>query len=432
MKSRILSLLASATIALFAIGSAAVAQDCASQGGIVVSPSQGVVFSQVSYSFTDANVPNSPTGQLDINVPQLTTLMSSGFINVVTGAGWVAQNVPVLPGYYDQYGYSDVSTTFNLNIAAGTPVASLQATVCYSSQPLVQITSSSFTTFAVAANSYNAEGLSDKNLNEVPPPPPIAAMAFDPQGQNLFALQIGHTNVQTASMQCGPAAFANNFAWLKTFWGVPIPDNNVKGLRNWVPGSLVGQMDMNIQSFRGLYGRCIADVVGRLAWSRERGIGVPVISQVLGSMQYLNKNGINNLTLKHQGLSPFQCDGFTGARNYNWVGLTSTGQGVKVDPNFIINEVQANSAVEYDAVLFNGFGQAAGGHVMDIIGAGTTNGKPWIMYVSDHLQTNVDHYDQFGTTSVDFSYLKTTAAQPLIVGGPQNGTYIVAVITQHP
>ena len=233
-------------------------------------------------------------------------------------------------------------------------------------------------------------------------------------------------------MQCGPAAFANNFAWLKTFWGVPIPDNNIKGLRNWVPGSLVGQMDMNIQSFRGLYGRCIADVVGRLAWSREAGIGVPVISQVLGSMQYLNKNGINNLTLKHQGLSPFQCDGFTGARNYNWVGLTSTGQGVKVDPNFIFNEVQANSAVEYDAVLFNGFGEAAGGHVMDIIGAGTTNGKPWIMYVSDHLQTNVDHYDQFGTTSVDFSYLRTTAAQPLIVGGPQNGTYIVAVITQHP
>ena len=252
MKSRILSLLIATTITLFVSAASAAAQDCASQGGTVVAPGQGVVFSQLSYSFTDATAANSSTGQLDINVPQLITLMSSGYINVVTNAGWVTQNVPVLPGYYTQYGYSNISTTFNLNVQAGTPVSSLNATVCYSSQPLPQITSSSLNSFAVASAGYNAEGLGDMNVNPAPAPPPVAGLEFNAQGLNQSALQLFHGNVQAAFMQCGPAAFANNFAWLRTYYGVPIPDPNIKGLRNWGPRSLVGQMDLNMQSYRTL------------------------------------------------------------------------------------------------------------------------------------------------------------------------------------
>jgi len=431
MKSRFVSLFAGVVIAVFGFVSVAVAQDCASQGGIVVSPGQGVTFSQVSYSFADAYDANSSTGQVDINVPQLSAQMANGYINVLTNAGWVAQNVPIVPGF-SSFGYTYVSTTFNLNVQPGTPVSSLSAEVCYSPQPLVQIGDNNFSTFTVVYVSYNGEGVGDLNLSQAPDPPQVAGMQFDPQGQNQFAMQANHPNVQTAFMQCGPATFANNFSWLNTTWGVPIPDADIKGLRASVPGSLVGKMDMNMQSYRTLYGRCYGDMVGRWALNRGVGTGVPVISQVMGSMQYLGKNGINNLTLKHQGQSPFQCDGFTGARNYSIAGLTSTGQGTKVDPNFIINEVTANSAVEYDGVWTNGLGQPLGGHVMDIVGAGTTAGRPWIMYVSDHLQTNDDPTDRFGTDKVDFSYLQPTSGQPKIVQGQMNGAYAVAVITQHP
>ncbi len=431
MKSRIVSLFAGLSLLLVGFVSIAVSQDCVSQGGIVVAPGQGVTFAQVSYSFADAREANSSTGQVDINVPQLTTTMTSGYVNVLTNAGWVAQNVPIVPGFASNYGYSNVSTTFNLNIQPGTPVPSLNAEVCYTPQPLVQISDNNFSTFTMVYSNYNAEGLGDMNLTQAPDPPQIAGMQFDPQGQNEFAMQPNHQNVQTAFMQCGPAAFANNFTWLNSFWGVPIPDANVKGLRNFVPGSLVGKMDMSMQSYRTLYGRCFGDMIGRWALNRGVGTGVPVISQVFGSMQYLSRNGIN-LTLKHQGSSPFQCDGFTGARNYTVAGLTSTGQGATVDPNFIINEIAADSAVEYNGVWYNRLGQPLGGHVMDVIGAGTTGGRPWIMYVSDHLQTNQDPTDRLGTDKIDFSYLQPTSGQPKIIQGQMNGAYAVAVITQHP
>ena len=270
MKSRIVSLFAGLSLLFVGFVSIAVSQDCVSQGGIVVAPGQGVTFSQVSYSFADAREANSSTGQVDINVPQLTTTMASGYVNVLTNAGWVAQNVPIVPGFSSNYGYSNVSTTFNLNVQPGT---------------LVQISDNNLSTFTVVYSDYNAEGLGDMNLTQAPDPPQIAGMQFDPQGQNEFAMQPNHQNVQTAFMQCGPAAFANNFTWLNSFWGVPIPDANIKGLRNFVAGSLVGKMDMNMQSYRTLDGRCFGDMVGRWALNRAVGTGVPVISQVFGSMQ---------------------------------------------------------------------------------------------------------------------------------------------------
>ena len=69
---------------------------------------------------------------------------------------------------------------------------------------------------------------------------------------------------------------------------------------------------------------------------------------------------------------------------------------------------------------------------MDIIGAGTTDDRPWIMYVSDHLQTNQDPADRLGTQYVDFSYLDPTATQPKLVQGQMSGALAVAVMTQHP
>lgn len=243
MTSKLRSLIAATAIALLTFGSAAMAQDCASLGGIVVHPGQGVGFSQVSYAFEEvlANVglQASPTGEIDVDVSQVETLMSSGFINVVTSAGWVTQNLPVLPGFYDQYGYQYISTTLNLNVALGTAVSSLNAAVCYSSQVLGQISSANFDTFPVSPTQYNAEGLGGVGMSTIPPAPPIGALSFQQNGRNQFFLQKNHQNIQTANNQCAPASVANNFKWLNTTYATPIPDANIKGLRG-KPGELPG------------------------------------------------------------------------------------------------------------------------------------------------------------------------------------------------
>ncbi len=432
-----LSVIAATAVAFFALTAAAVAQECAAQGGIVVHPDQGVQFLQVSYSFAEvlANVglKASPTGEVDVDVSQLESLMSSGFINVVTPAGWVTQNLPVLPGFYDQYGYQYISTTLNLNVALGQVVSNLNATVCYSSQVLSQISSTSFDTFTVGSTEYNAEGIGGNGMTEIPPPPPIGALGFDQYGLTRYVMQKNHQNVQTANNQCAPASVANNLAWLKTMYAIPINDQNIKGLRGNPGNSLVANLDMTMKSVKNQ--KCDLNNAGRWALNRGQGTGVPSISQLEGTLQYLNAKNIANLTHKHQGLSPFQCDSFNGGQNVIWGGLTSNGQGAKVDPNFIFNELQAGSAVEYDGVWYNRFGPS-GGHAMDIIGAGTTNGRTWIAYVSDHLQTDRDPTDQFGTRYVDYSYLlpnnQTPNQQPLLVYGQMNGALAVAVMTHHP
>ena len=464
MKSRIVSLLAAATVALFTFTSTAIAQDCAVQGAIVVHPGQGVEFSQVSYSFEEvlANVGLQPssTAEVDIDVAQLQAMIGSGFVNVVTDAGWVTQNLPILPADNDSY---DLSTTLNLNVNPGTLVSSLNATVCYSSQPLTQISSNNFDSFAVGSTEYDAEGVGDQGMSFVPPPPPIGGLNFSANGPNQSYKQQLHdwttTDVQTANNQCAPASVANSFAWLNIRWNVPIPDANILGLRDTVPGSLVGALEMDMQSPdpKRYPKSCANDQPGRWAFDRAYGFGTPALSQLKGSMWYLSDNNILNLTLKHQGLSPFPCDGFNGAANVNFKGLVSTGQGARVDFNFIYNEVSKDSAVEYDGVWYSMIGQPAGGHAMDIIAAGTTNGLAWIYYVSDHLQTkcgtkrNKDGScpqfinDDKGTTYtlngkkkmlVDASYLipsnKTPNQQPLIWGGQMNGAYVVSVMTQHP
>ena len=395
MKSRMLSHLAATTIALFLFAATAVAQDCVSQGGIVVHPGQSVKFSQVSYSFqevlADVGLQPSSTGEIDVDVSELQSLMSSGFVNVVTNAGWVIQNLPIMPPDNDSY---DLSTTLNLNVNAGTPVSSLSATVCYSAQVLTQISSNSYDSFSVGSTEYNAEGVGDQGMDLIPPPPPIGGLNFDANAPVQKYMQPLHdwdtTDVQTAAMQCAPASVANSFTWLNIRWNVPIPDANILGLRDAVPGSLVGALDMDMQSPDPTrYPRtCANDQPGRWAFDRAWGFGTPTLSQLTGSMQYLSDNNILNLTLKHQGLSPFPCDGFSGAGNVNFKGLVSTGQGVSVNFNFINTEVRNDSAVEYDAVWYSQFGQPAGGHAMDIIGVGSAGGQNWIYYVSDHLQTS--------------------------------------------
>ncbi|MGB7554097.1 MAG: hypothetical protein WBM04_06970 [Candidatus Korobacteraceae bacterium] len=395
------------------------------QSGIPLLPNQGVTFSQVTYSFKNV-LGNGPsgTGQVDVSVPDLIAItgQSSGFINIVTPAGWVTQNLPILPGYP----YEDVSTTFDLGTSDGIAVSQITALLCYTPDALMESPGGPITAiFSVGSVGFNAQG-QGPNLDAAPPPPKARSVVF-PGGLFSVALQPNHQNVQAADNQCGPAAVANNFTWLKTTYGTPIPDMNVLGLRGNPANSLVGQLDLTM---------------GRTARTRADGDILKVLPQLQGLMQYLKNNNILNLTLKHQGTSPFG-DGFTGGANVAFATLTSTGQGKIVSPQFIFNEVLGNSAVEYGDMR----------HVMDVVGAGSILGAPFILYVSDHLQTacsvkpcppNKFINDDKGTEYVDFSFLcqagrgqndaciPDPAKQPVAVYGSQDGAAAVNVFTQRP
>ena len=160
---------------------------------------------------------------------------------------------------------------------------------------------------------------------------------------------------------------------------------------------------------------------------------MPALSQLQGSMQYLAANNIFNLTLKHQGFSPYACDGFTGGAAV-CLGRTEfcgSGREGRSQTSSLTNSIPVarSSTTPFGTA---GTGVPAGGHAMDMIGAGNILGVPFIFYVSDHDQLN----DNDGTQYIDFSLLlpsnNTPNQQPQIVFGDMGGAVAVAVITQHP
>jgi hypothetical protein len=402
----------------------------------------GVALSQVTWSFPNVSGDGvSGTGQVDVNVPELIAYtqqegdqLLSGFLNVVTkddegNVQWVVENLYILPGYP----YTDLSTMFYLNDGSPIEGEDINAAVCYSQYPFASAPSlSSLLPFKVGSKQFNAEGVGGQ-VAQVPPPPPINIAFPTPLG-NLFSgnFQPNHPNVEAAVNQCTVASMANNFTWLKTTYGIGIPDPNNPGLRDNV--SLAGKLDFthwsdprNADPFTPYCG----NVVGRAAVSRIDGCAVYPQWWLPGYMTYLNGNNIA-LTLKHQGDDNA---GFSGANNVTVGNLTSMGQGNIVQPSFINNEIANNSAVEYADAHPGG-----GGHAMDIIGSGTVLGAPFILYVSDHDQLN----DNNGTQYVDFSFLckpgfsglklcaQDPTQAPVAWLGDEDGSTVDTVFTQHP
>jgi hypothetical protein len=447
MKTKALSLLVSPIIALSIFASAAFGQSCSSDEGMLLGPGQGISLSQITFAFDDeSNTEPSASGQADVNVPQLTTatLLSSGFINIVTAAGWVGQNLPILPGYP----YSDISTRFNLTVDPGTVVPSLNAAICYSPDPFSTApTDPPNQIFPVGSTTYNAQGKCPGNTEgaacgiKTDPPPPAIEIKFL-GGLFSFFYQPNHPNLQAADNQCAPAAFANNFTWLKTTYGTAIPDPNVVGLRNIQnKNALVGKLDMTFWSGPDYPPADPKDPCGKVAgryadmtqglFGRLDGCAVTSYWETIGSMTYLISN---NLTLKyyHQGTS----GRFDGTQNIVLGSLSSIGKGQYVDPQFIFNEIKDGAAIE------GGFQYDEGGHEVSIVGAGSILGAPFILYVSDHEQTPVDLTDTQGAGDVDFSYLcqpgrgedqacvpDPTQASPY---AEEEGGTLTDIIMQHP
>ncbi len=417
MKSRTLSLVIASIVVLFA--SWASAQECFGDWQGLPSGA-GVTFSQITYSYSGSNGFPSGAGQITVNAQQLAsyTGMSSGFINVVGDAGWLVIDLPVLQGL------PTMSTTFSLSVANGTRVTDLEAFVCYSPDPVSQAprynNSLSYTDFSVGSTSYNADITGA-------PPPPLIGFTF-PGGQTYFSCQNNHQNVQAANNQCVPASVANNFQWLQDTYNIGVPDMNIPGLRDAQnANSIVGHIDMDSWSCDGIAGRW-ADLSNGALSGRLDGHGVPAYYHLIGAMQYLSDNNIQ-LNLKHQGLS-FGCFGFnfSGAQNYALGNEVSIGQGAVVQPDFIYNELAAGRAVEW--WVAGGWGA----HAEDIICAGRILGVPFVIRISDHLQTDQDPGDNQGTDSLDFSLLWQLNPNnpPTLATGLLSGSFVPVVITQGP
>jgi hypothetical protein len=137
--------------------------------------------------------------------------------------------------------------------------------------------------------------------------------------------------------------------------------------------------------------------MNRAATSRCAGEGVTDKNFVKGKLTYLANNGLGDaLTVKHQ-------DDAFGGEDIIASGLTSKGCGVP-SAAFIITEISNGQDVEL------GYTFPGGGHWVELVGAGTIGGVPWISYKSDHVQCN----DTTGTDRTDFSNLRDTDGDGLL------------------
>ncbi|MGA2443615.1 MAG: PEP-CTERM sorting domain-containing protein [Tepidisphaeraceae bacterium] len=216
------------------IGSAALLMSFPGRAGaqVQVTAGQGVTFQQVDFDFDNASPDISNTGQVSANYSQLSaaTGITGGYLNVVNGSGWAVQNVPVNPTM------PNMDTTFNLNTADGTTDTSTNEEVFYSASPLTSAPSASATNFSVTADSYNAQG-EGANRGDPLAPPPSGVVSFNALGITKAAIEVGVPNVNTADNQCAPSAIANGLAYLKTTYGLNVPDPNVPG-RGALAGTL--------------------------------------------------------------------------------------------------------------------------------------------------------------------------------------------------
>lgn len=366
---------------------------------VPVGPAMGVTFFQVDYSWDTSPVVDSGTGEIDVDIATLTsaTGISSGFLNVGTSNGWVVQNLPV---DVTDDPYASITTQFELSPSDGSPITSETADVEFSATPVSSFSTGTTQAYSVGDANYDGSGKGTAGASGPEAPPAPGAITFVGGPAFTFCFQANHPNIEAADNQCGPAAAANSLAWLKTQYGVGIPDNNVMGLCD---NSLVGRLET-------LMGRCGGPP------TRRAGPTVRDDKFLTGKLQYLANNNLGDkVVVKHQARN----DEGVGGGDFTAAGLTSKGNGAAPTADFIISELCAGEDVEL------GFIYAKGGHWVELTGAGKILGVPWITYKSDHDQTS----DTKGTSQTDFSFLRDSDADGLLnlvnEGGVPNAQIVV-------
>ena len=338
----------------------------------------GITFSQVDFVFTNANVPNSDWGRIEVDVAEFTANqgLNEGYLNIYTDGGWVVQNLLI----DNVSGMDNITTYFNLSVQVGTNVTSLSAYLEFTADPLVTFGDGPRSNYDVDTVYYNAEGAGTLQTTVIPiPMPPVV---FDPAGETYDLTKPNYEgeNEQTADCQCFPMSIANSLQYLKNRYGLPVPHNHVKGLKG--DNSLVGKLD---------------SACNRGVRSRQDGDGVWFDDMLEGKFKYLSENGLaDKLIHRHQGYG--YGSGALPLGDFTKHGITSKDESVggKVTFEWICEQLKKCEDVEVVIQYEDATGKITGGHAVRVFGCGKTNGVPWLRYKHDAEQSDTDTKDERG------------------------------------
>ena len=343
----------------------------------------GLFFYQVDYLFNDSSeIIDSYIGQVIVDVDLLTSYygLPSGYLNILTPLGWVIQNIYISSDFTNEE-VPYVSTGFRLREGPvdGVDVDSIDVYISFSPTPMCTPPDVHYyMTYPVGSITRYV------NSGYYVPPVPVL-FDFDPNKPNQQIVQRPtHPNVQAACGQCGPAAAANSLQWLEDkYEKIRIPHENQPGICKTggnpnPPNSLVAQLDKYME---------------RRVMNRKNGKEVNCEKFLRGKLKYLNEVKNDDpqeneklgqyIKVKHQSFFvPLQKDITEGTVTSRFKGeIDQNLKGVSFE--FIFEELEKGEDVE--ALLTRPGG---GGHWVNIVGAGTTNGVKWIKFQSDEVQAN--------------------------------------------
>lgn len=301
--------------------------------------------------------------------------IDSGYINMVLAGDWVVRNMPVMPE--SDYPYSLLSTEFDLGVNEGTDIESITAVVLYSDDVKLSAPSTTSATFSVGSRVRSNGGLdvNARGARGSTTPPVLNDVIFGDPTNTRAIFQLDHPNIQAASNQCYPMGVANSLQFLANTTDLSLPHSHVQGLKG--DNSLVGQLDTHMN---------------RVVTNRTNGAPVGDIAGLQGKMNYLLANGLEDrIQTRHWGR-------FAGntpvSVSLNGKTATSTNMGLAVSFDMVVTALEGGENCEA------GYTHSTGGHVVDIVAAGFTNGQPWMIEASDDDQTS----DTKGTGAEGFVF----------------------------
>lgn len=347
---------------------------------VITSQEYGIVFSRNVYLNeglqSDFNI---GTFEVDVDTLKETTDIDSGYVNVVIDDDWVVKNLPVL----EDFPYEILATDFDLGDEEEEEVT---ATVQYSELAYATVDEAKYTGTTPITVTFSLD-FKDIELCSIPytttpptvtRPPTLDDVLFGDPSKTNATIQYEHRNIEAAQNQCMPTSMANSLQFLEDTKGLNVPHDHKPGIKG--DDSLVGQLDTH---------------TNRTATSRSNGDGTWGLE---GKLKYLAANGLENrVKNSHWGTGiPSGASDFT--VNANGKTVTSTGMGEKIKFEDIFNAL--NRGLDCELV----YSWDDGAHAVVLVGAGTTNGVPWIMHASDLNQSS----DSAGTSQFTFDYLTDT------------------------
>jgi len=324
---------------------------------IPVAPGQGVNLAQVNFTFSGAPQGDSGYGlvAVDFSGVAAATGVSTGFVNIASDAGWVVQNLPVDLSS----GHPGLSTMFNLGVPHGRDVSTVKIAVDYSAAPLTSFAAVPGTEFSVGSVDYNAEGRGGPMVS-VPSLPLTPEIPWLIGGATTFLWETTRESVEQDVNQCGPGSLANSLQWLEKRYGLNVPHEHKPGIAGNPPDSLVGQIDLTMD--------------------REPHTTVTDEEFMFGKLEYIAENGLSDkLIIKHWGgrFAPF---------DYTYVGShTVTSRDKQHGGLTLVEWIRKEIEDGEDVELALG---GPSGHWVNVTGAGTVLGVPWITWVHDANQGN--------------------------------------------